>query len=75
MSDKERKFLKSKGTNRYRTILRNEYLLAQKVFDKALRKNERTYYRKQLERIEKVNTSNPREFWDHIKKAKPSLKD
>ena len=74
MSDKERTFLKSKGTNRYRTILRNEYLLAQKVFDKALRKTERTYYRKQLERIEEVNTSNPREFWDHIKNLGPRSK-
>ena len=54
-----------------RLILKDNFYSARKAFDKKLRQAERTYNRKFADRIEELNTDNPREFWDHINKLGP----
>ena len=52
-------------------ILKTNFDIARKNFDKKLRNCERTYNRQLADQIEELNTENPREFWDHINKLGP----
>ena len=71
MSNSEKLYLKDKSKNYH---LREQFILKRKMFDKLLRKTERSYYRKKALDIEELNTSNPTEFWQHIKSLGPKSK-
>ena len=71
MTKAETAFLKSNGNMRIRRKLRQEFLVARKIFDKLLRKACRDYNRGLLNRIDEINTNNPREFWRTIKTLGP----
>ena len=53
---------------------RHEYKTARDKFDKAFHKSKRKYNRKVINDTETVNTTNPKEFWRHIKKLGPNKK-
>ena len=66
MVQAEKEYLKFKNTPQ-RNLLYEHFLTRRKLFDKLLRKTERSYYRKKAMEIEDINTSNPIEFWKCIK--------
>ena len=51
--------------------LRNDFLNKRKSFDKLLRTTERRYNRQKALEIEKINTSNPQDFWRQISNLGP----
>ncbi len=67
MSRAERAFSKYRDPRYTRENLRGQFVFYRKHFDKALRKAEREYNHKIVCDIEEVCTSNPRDFWSHIK--------
>ena len=72
MRDAEKKYCKSKHINNHiKQMLRKEFSEAQNLFDRCLRRTERMYYKNLADHLENINTSNPKEFWDHIKKLGP----
>ena len=68
---KEKEFLCYKGSNIVKCDLRVKFKLAAQKFDRTLRKYKRQYERGKVLELESVCTSNPREFWSHIKKLGP----
>ena len=75
MKDSEKQFLKFKGQNSQRSILREKFHDKRLVFDKSLRKAERTYYRNLGENLEaEININDPKAFWNHIQKLGPRKK-
>ena len=52
-------------------ILRHEFLIKRKLFDKLLRSTERKYNRQKAYEIEQINTKNPTELWKHISSLGP----
>jgi hypothetical protein len=48
--------------------LKQEYKIMKKYRKKLVRKEERIDNRKTIERIEKLRTKNPKEYWDQLKK-------
>ena len=73
MHDKEKLFLKTNNKNR-RQFYRADFLSAQKTFDERLRYFERKYRTELPINIEKTRTSNPRKFWEELKKLGPKKK-
>ena len=74
MTTKENAFLKYKGGNRNtKQNLLNEFQNAQKIVDKQLRTSERAYNSKKINQIEACSTTNPKEFWNHLKKLGPCV--
>ena len=68
MATAEKEYLKARSRKSY---LKDQFYHRRKLFDKLLRKTERSYYRKKALDIEELNTSNPTEFWQHIKSLGP----
>ena len=66
--EKEKICRKYKGDGNRKLILKNNFLQAEKIFDKSLRSAERNYDRDILENIEKLNVNDPNAFWAHIKR-------
>ena len=66
------KMCRKKQSPALRNSLRNDFLQKQKQFDKLLRKTERKYNRLKALEIEKINTSNPSEFWKQINSLGPT---
>ncbi len=62
MSQSEKFYSKFRGPRHIREFLRREYINKRNIFDKTLRKTEREYNHQVIDNIEKVCTSNPREF-------------
>ena len=52
-------------------IYKHEYSQARDVFDKNLRRTERTYKKARTVDIETMVTTNPNEFWEKIRKLGP----
>lgn len=75
MRDKEKLFLKAK-IKKIKQILKYEFLSAQKFFDRRLRFFERKYRKDLALNIEHVSTTDPRKFWEELKKnwAKEEVK-
>ena len=71
MRDRERAFLRFKGSLNIKSQLRREFQTAQNTFDRTLRKYERQYKRSMCNDIENMSTENPREFWNKIKTLGP----
>ena len=74
MRDKENQF----RLNRHRGKVSNNWYFdfkeSQRLFDKELRKAERTYNRGLCIEIENVDVTNPREFWKYISSLGPRKK-
>ena len=68
----EKKFVKYKGKNRtIKSSLRNEFKVAQRLFDCTLTKTAREYNRSQVNEIEEFSSNNPKEFWRKLKSLGP----
>ena len=63
---KERSFVKYKGNNQQKSILRLDYVNARNRFDKQLRQSERVYRAAEAFEIEDMSCNNPTEFWRKI---------
>ena len=53
-------------------MLLSRFEVKRNKFDKIPRKKYRNHLRKQVDTINKANTKNPREFWNHIKNIGPN---
>ena len=73
MAEAERLYKRCRDRSR-RKHFRNEFLYKRSCFDKLLRCTERKYNRELADKIENINTEDPKHFWDHIKKLGPSVK-
>ena len=74
MTTKEKAFLKYKGGNiNTKQNLLNEFQNAQQIFYKQLRTSERAYNSEKINQIEACSTTNPKEFWNHLKKLGPRV--
>ena len=74
MCEKEKLYLRYRGSRQQKSRLCTDFLTAQNYFDKSLRKAKRIYNKKQIEHIEELNTNNPRDFWKHVKNLGPRAK-
>ncbi|CAC5416249.1 unnamed protein product [Mytilus coruscus] len=76
MRHKEKDFVQCDGNRNVKSALRREYSQARDVFDKNLRRTERTYKKAMAVDIETMVTTNPNEFWEKIRKLGPrNVKD
>ena len=71
MSAAEKLYTKCKHINTQNKALYQTFIFKRKIFDKLLRRTERSYNRKKAIEIETINTSNPTEFWKQIKSLGP----
>ena len=66
------KFSKSDKRNiPLRTRLKSIYRLYQCKFDNMLRRKEHSFNKSQIDKLEQINTDNPTDLWNHIKKLGP----
>ena len=69
MTFSEKIFLKYKGgTRNTKQNFLNEYRNAENIFDKRLHGTERAYNNEKVDQTENCSTSNPKQFWNHLKK-------
>ena len=71
MCKKERQFRSFVGTRQAKYEKRAQFLISRKQFDKKLRYYERQFDNRFIEKLERINTSNPKEFWKTIKNLGP----
>ncbi|VDI31966.1 Hypothetical predicted protein [Mytilus galloprovincialis] len=71
MSIKEKEFTHCKGNRNTRASLRNSYIQARDIFDKTLRRTERTYRKMKAVDIEAMTTKKPNDFWEKIRNLGP----
>jgi hypothetical protein len=71
MKEAEKAFLKCRGASDVKQRLRTKFMHERQIFDKALRRSERNYFKDVADEIEKINTNDPRAFWNYIKKLGP----
>ncbi len=64
-------YVRFKGPNHTKNVLKRRFADARDAFDKLLRKRKRAYSRGLLIDIEDCNTNDPRKFWNHINKLGP----
>ena len=74
MKNRESEYLHFRGSRYEKQRLHFQYKTARHLFDKTLRQCERAYIHEKANELEKCNTSNPKEFWKHIKNLGPSKK-
>jgi len=67
----ERTFLAMKGPCQRKRLLRCEYVLRQKTFDRAYNKAKRAYHKEQQDNLLNLDSENPKEFWNQIKRLGP----
>ena len=68
----EKEYKRFRGGRMRRSELRDIFTLKRSQFDKLLRNSERKYNRELADKIDSLNTEDPKQFWDHIKKLGPS---
>ncbi len=68
MKNKNKVFNKSKKLAHSKDQCYQDFKQAQHVFDRTLRRKERKFKREQLEKLDEVCTSNPRQFWEDLNK-------
>ena len=66
MKNKQKLYLKNKKSQNRNVRYKNSFLASRNVFDRTLRQKERKYKHEQLENLESVSTSNPKEFWEKL---------
>ena len=70
----ERQYLNHKKNRRNVTHLKNQFKSKQNQFDRQYSRVKRAFLRKQANDAIVINTSNPKEFWRHIKNIGPTKK-
>ncbi len=68
MKNRNRLFIKSKKALHSKDQCYRDFKNAQSAFDKCLRRKERKYKRDQLENLDSVCTSDPKQFWEDLNK-------
>ena len=68
---RKKKLIKFKGHKVYKGLLKNDFFLARKTFDKALKSAERNYNIQLLNNLETLQTNHPKEFWNKIRNLGP----
>ena len=71
MTSKEKLFLKFKGNPRQKRLLRAEFKQAQMDFDRQLKRTCRDYNRNLVGKLDEINTKDPKQFWNTIKRLGP----
>ncbi len=71
MCEKESAFVKYRGPNHVRQYLKEQFKDSSKTFHRALKRAEREYNKKVQDDIENVCTTNPKKFWNYIKRLGP----
>ncbi len=66
--ESENKYLACPQNSRLRQIYKTQYLDQQKLFDSCYSKGKTNFERQKQYNIEHLNTENPREFWESIKR-------
>ena len=66
MAEAKKEFCKYKGIKSIKNHLHSKFIKSRKVFDKLLRQKERQYNRNYIHNLERINTSNPKEFWNKL---------
>ena len=74
MANKEKKLHKCKLRTFYKNLYRIQFKESANKFEKALRHAKRNYNKTSMEKIEKLRTDNPTEFWRRIKRLDPKTK-
>ena len=67
----KKKLIKFKGHKVHKELLKNDFFLARKTFDKALKSAERNYNIQLLNNLETLQTNHPKEFWNKIRNLGP----
>ena len=75
MQESEKQFNKCHGTRRDKLRAKAKFNECTYNFDKLLKNYKRLYDRGYLIKIEKLNTGNPVEFWNHISQLGPRSKN
>ncbi len=76
VAEAESKYLQCPQHSHVRRRFRSEYLNQQNIFDSCYSKTMRNFERDKRKDIERLNTENPKEFWDAVHKLglqKPNL--
>ncbi len=69
---KERELKEKNSVKKKRLVKKNdEFKKAQQTFDRLYRKCKREYVRKEQMELEELNTKDPREFWNQLKRLGP----
>ncbi|MCP3932900.1 MAG: hypothetical protein GY705_27830 [Bacteroidetes bacterium] len=71
VTQKEKDFLKCKGSKKEKDAKRECYRSALRIFDRSYRKAKRNFFKKQGEEIEQLQTNDPQTFWQKIKELGP----
>ena len=71
MCEKEKQYLKFRGSNNEKSSKRLVFQNARNQFDKYLRSRQREYRNKQINIVETACGDNPKQFWEHIKRLGP----
>ena len=71
MAAAEKSYRKCPFNSSLRPSLRDHFKQKRAIFDKELRKAERAYNRSFADKIEDINTSDPKAFWEHIQRLGP----
>ena len=69
--EKEKQYLKFRGSNNEKSSKRLAFQNARNQFDKYLRSRQREYRNKQINIVETACGDNPKQFWEHIKRIGP----
>ena len=71
LSEQYKLYKKSKEKKNNDTDPRNNFKCKQRWFDKLLNTNKRRHNKQMLEKIERLNTSNHKDFWEHLNRLDP----
>ena len=71
----EKEYLKSPQFSNLRKVKHSTYIQTRQAFDRMYKREKRKYNRSLQDKIEKINTENPRDFWRHIKTLGPGNKN
>ena len=75
MCNDENMYLRYKGPYYVKQILHQKFKDSSRIFNRTLRKAQRTYNKTLQDNIETVCTSNPTEFWRYIKNLGPKSRN
>ena len=74
MKDCESDFIHCKGNYKLKNKLKRKFIDSRKLFDKTLRKSKKQADTEKILKLEEVNTSNPKVFWETLNRLGPQRK-
>ena len=60
-------------TTHVRELLRQEFVQLRNDFDREYRRCERQYYKQEQEHIATLDSTDPKQFWEYVKKLGPGV--